>query len=319
MRPPVRQPRFGSPLRLHLLVLLLAGATPASGQIPAAGPVIGAGPAAPAILSAGPRSVEPAVAFTPLETGDVASLAAGGRAAFAPDPRRAALAVAASALMPGAGQRMLGLDRWVLYGAAEAWAWLTWAQDRRDGRTLERQYRDLAWQVARRVSTGDRRDGDFEYYESMEHYGASGAYDADPARPGVQPEADPFTYNGQTWRLARELYLGGGATAVDSAAALAYYAANATPPELAWSWGDNDLEQQLFASLIHHSDEGYRSAKTMLGVILANHVVSAIDAFVVSRLGGQTAGAARIRLAPAPPLGGRSRVGISIAIPVPEN
>src|SRR5690606_3738346 len=144
-----------------------------------------------------------------------------------------------SALVPGAGQRMLGQSRWVPYLALEAWAWVRYFDRARHGRALERRYKDLAWSVARLVSSGPRQDGPFEYYEAMGKKIASGAYDAEPLEPGLQPEQDTATFNGKVWELARSIYLPAGADATDTESleyflALNYYAQNATPPPFAW-------------------------------------------------------------------------------------
>lgn len=193
-----------------------------------------------------------------------------------------------SALVPGAGQWSLGTQRWVPYVAVEAWAWITYFEQRADRRNLERQYRDLAWAVARRVSIGDRRDGEWDYYEAMGKYHASGAYDADPRTPGIQPDLDESTYNGSMWRLARAIHIPRGAVVSEDSPeyqnALDYYARRAIPPEMAWSWGDNGLEQQVFRELIRDGDDAFRKATRALGVVLANHVISAVDALVTARL-----------------------------------
>lgn len=194
-----------------------------------------------------------------------------------------------SALVPGAGQRMLGQSRWVPYLALEAWAWLTYFDRAREGRRLERQYRDLAWSVARLASAGPRRDGAFEYYEALGKYVASGAYDAEPERPGLQPEQDTATFNGDLWKLARSIHLPAGADPEDTETpeyfqALSYYARNAIAPPFAWTWGASPLGQQRYRELIHASDESLREATTMLGLILANHMVSAVDAFITARM-----------------------------------
>lgn len=193
----------------------------------------------------------------------------------------------ASLLVPGAGQALLGDGRWVVYGALETWSWLRYFDHHGHGGDVANRYRDLAWSVARRVSTGPRRDGQFEYYEAMTKFAASGAYDLSPERPGVQPETDTETFNGTQWALARSIFLPGGSADEDSPAyaqALAYYRERAIPPDLAWSWGDNGLEQQVFADLISESDEAYRTARTMLGIVLANHLFSAVDALITARL-----------------------------------
>ncbi|MGH7477619.1 MAG: hypothetical protein ACRELD_15240 [Longimicrobiales bacterium] len=238
---------------------------------------------------------------------------------FAPAVDTAAPAGAAlllSAVVPGAGQWRLGAERWILFTTLEIWGWLSFADHRHEARVLEREYRDLAWSVARRVSTGERRDGDFEYYEALAStlYEASGAFDVDPGVPGIQPETDPATYNGQTWRLAQALFLPSGAAAdpalPEYQRALEYYLENATPPEFAWSWGDNRIEQQLYRRLIRESDEAFRSATARLGILLANHVLSAIDAFAIARLGG-TVG---VELRGLP---GRDAAAFSIRLPAP--
>jgi hypothetical protein len=206
----------------------------------------------------------------------------------------------ASAIVPGGGQYLLGQDRWVAYGAVEVWSWVSWLQQRNSGRTLAERYRDLAWQVARRISTGERRDTVFEYYEALAYYAASGAFDLEPGSPGVQPEVERGTFNGELWALARALH--GGESAVPGtpghARALEYYMARAIPPGYAWVWGASNLEQQVFVDLIAESDAAFRSASRYLGLILANHLASAVDALVTARLRQLGSDALRIQSAP---------------------
>jgi hypothetical protein len=210
----------------------------------------------------------------------------------------------ASAVLPGAAQYLAGDDRWIPYMAVEAWAWISYAQQRRSARVLEQRYRDLAWQVARRVSVGERRDTVFEYYEAMAdpRYPSSGAFDLEPTAPGVQPEQQRGTYNGELWFLARALHIPGGQAAIPGTpayeAALAYYTAHAIRPEYAWAWGASNLEQQVFADLIRDSDSAFRLATQYLGVILANHVVSVVDALVTSRLRQLAGGDVRFESGP---------------------
>jgi hypothetical protein len=198
------------------------------------------------------------------------------------------VAFVASALLPGAGQRLQGQDRWVPYLALEAWGWFDYRRRRNAGHRLEDRYRELAWSVARRVSTGERRDTVFEYYEAMAHWEASGVFDLDGRTPAVQPERDPGTYNGMIWQLAVAIYVPRGAPVEPGTpayeAALRYYERHAVPPGYAWSWGAAGLEQQVFQELIRESDEALRAASRMLGLILANHAVSAVDALLASRL-----------------------------------
>jgi hypothetical protein len=216
------------------------------------------------------------------------------------EPLRPGPAFLASALLPGTAQYLAGDERWVPYIAAEAYAWASYIDNRHQADRLSRRYRDLAWQVARRVSVGARRDSVFEYYEAMAdpQINASGAYDLDKQTPGIQPETEHGTFNGDLWQLARELYSGGdldfvpGAPAYESA--LAYYLERAIPERYAWAWGSSSLEQQAFGDLIRQSDAASRSATRYLGVIVANHLVSAVDALVTTRLRELTGGALRL-------------------------
>jgi hypothetical protein len=199
-------------------------------------------------------------------------------------------ALFASAIIPGAGQFLLDEDRWVPYVVAETWAWVTYFTHRSRHRDFERQYRDLAWAVARRVSVGARRDTVFEYYETLSdpRWQNSGAFDSQPQTPGIQPEPDLTTFNGDVWRLSRALNIPGGGTPIpgrpEYERALQYYMDHAIPATYYWAWGPFGLEQQRFRELIRESDDAARAGTLRLGIILANHLVSAIDALIVARL-----------------------------------
>ena len=52
-----------------------------------------------------------------------------------------------------------------------------------------------------------------------------------------------------------------------------------------WSWRDARLEQDVYRASIRASDDAYRAATNYLGAVLLNHLVSAVDAFVATRLG----------------------------------
>jgi hypothetical protein len=183
---------------------------------------------------------------------------------------------------------MLGQQRWIAYVAIETWAWIQLVDWRRQGAELRDRYKDLAWSVARRVSSGARVDGDFEYYEAMLHHLASGAFDSDPLTAGVQPEADADTYNGRIWQLATELFFPPGETVAEESDAyqnaLEYYTDRAYGPRFAWNWGSSGLQQSVYRELIRSSDENLRRSTTMIGLILANHLLSVVDALVSSRL-----------------------------------
>jgi hypothetical protein len=226
-----------------------------------------------------------------------------------------------SALVPGTGQRVLGQERWVAYLAGEVWAWVQYLERRREGRNLQDRYRDLAWLVARRVSSGPRVDGNFEYYESMTKFQASGAYDIDPDELGVQPEPDPETFNGSMWALARQIFfLDDPDAPVEIGSdqykkALRYYLSRAYAPELAWNWSDNTLQQAEFSHLIQESDENLRRSTTMVGVILANHLLSSVDALVSGRLLQERSQEPLLELSLLPGPFHRDGLALSIRIP----
>ena len=214
---------------------------------------------------------------------------------FRPHP---GIAFIASAVLPGAGQYYAGADRWPPFITLEAWAWLKYFQRRAHGRDLEERYRDIAWAVARRIGTETRRDSVFTYYEAIGQFRESGLFDADPTTGALDPEPDSTTFNGVTWRRARALFFRGTAMPQPGSAeyerALTYYRANAIPAGYIWSWRNSELEHEEFREAIARSDEAFRSATSMLGVILANHLVSAVDALVLARV--QALSENRIRL-----------------------
>jgi hypothetical protein len=202
----------------------------------------------------------------------------------------------------------MGRERWIPFAAVEVWAWSQFLQRRNEGRELQSRYRELAWLVARRVSAGTRTEAGWDYYEALSKFQSSGAYDMDPQSPGIQPETNPETFNGSIWVLARALFLPGGPEApVDEASesyenAIRYYQSRAYRPDLAWNWGGSQLHRQEYADLIRASDENLRRSTTMIGVILANHLLSAVDALVTGRLGllGEEQRHVEVLLLPAP-------------------
>ncbi len=226
-----------------------------------------------------------------------------------------------SAILPGTGQRILGQDRWVVYMAAEVWAWAQYLARRREGRHLQDRYKNLAWLVARRVSSGPRIDGNFEYYEALTQFQSSGAYDIDPDELGVQPEENPETFNGSIWELAREIFfLDDPGTPVEVGSdqykrALRYYLSRATTPVFAWNWSTNTLQQEEFGRLIRDSDENLRRSTTMVGLILANHLLSAVDALVTGRLLQERALDPVVQLSLVPTPLFRDAVALSVRIP----
>jgi hypothetical protein len=205
-----------------------------------------------------------------------------------PSQRASAWAVAASAILPGSGQAILATNRALPYLAAEAFLWTSYVghalqyRQRRDG------YRDLAARVARAPYSTLRPNGDFEYYERMTHYPEAGRFDL-VAGGGIDPETDTTTFNGAMWLLARRTYWADPALPPDTTSgewkrAVAFYQARAYDQLYRWSWTQAPLEYSAFIALIDRSNDANRRAMMDLGVIIANHVLSTVDAYITVRL-----------------------------------
>ena len=183
---------------------------------------------------------------------------------------------------------MLGQDRALAFLAVEGYGWLRYASDVREGRRQRNGYRALAARVARAYLSEESPVGDFEYYERMEHYVESGVFDSSPD-DGVQPETDPESFNGFIWLRARTTYWEDPAippppSSAQYFAALDYYSDRAIRPEYRWSWRNAQLEQDLFRRTIGKSNDAFRRSIQDLGVIIANHALSTVDAYVTVRI-----------------------------------
>lgn len=236
-----------------------------------------------------------------------------GPAPVAPDWRPAA----ASTLLPGAGQFILHQRRGWAYLTVEALIWTGFALERRRGHDDRRAYRDLAWEEAR-FATGPRVDGDFGYYERMSQWPRSGAYDRDPSAPGLQPETDPASFNGDAWRLATAIFLGGGPAdpgAPGYAAALAYYQDRAYGDGFLWDWSGRMDSLDRFRRLIDGSDTHLRNASLILGGAVANRLASGVDAFISQRTG--VAASLRVVPARAPNPGGGLTPQLTLRVALP--
>jgi hypothetical protein len=195
----------------------------------------------------------------------------------------------ASLLVPGAGQVLGGQDRGVVYLAAEVFFLGRALALARQGRRERAYFQTLAFDVARSAFTTERRDGPWEYYEAMGRYVESGAYNL-TGPGGFTPETDTLTFNGAMWLLARRNYFENPdsippPTSPAYQAALDFYRSRAVTDAYRWSWRDARLEMGVYRQAIRSSDDGYRAATNYLGAILANHLVSVVDAFISTRLG----------------------------------
>jgi hypothetical protein len=208
-----------------------------------------------------------------------------------------------STLVPGLGQQKLGRGRWLAYLAVEGAAWIAFGRARGSATDRRDEYRNLAWDVGRTFG-GARVDGDFPYYEAMEKFETSGAFDTDPVTPGVQPQMDPSTFNGRAWSLATDIHFPPGTNPLpgdpEYTNALADYQTRAYDEGFEWSWTGQSAAWSDYMDLIESSDRSFRRASQFLGVVIANHLLSGIDAFLTARVpgsGGDQA-EARIRLEP---------------------
>lgn len=194
----------------------------------------------------------------------------------------------ASLVVPGSGQLMMGRDHGLIYIAAEVFLLSRYLQLLNDGHRSSARYHEMAFTVAQRGFATQRRDTVFEYYETLERFQSSGAYDRNPGGT-FTPEDDPTTYNGSVWLLAQRTFWPDPAhppAPSDTlyAIALTYYLHHAIGPNYRWSWNGAPLELEEYRAAIRGSDGAYRSAQNQLGLLLANHLASAIDALISSRL-----------------------------------
>jgi hypothetical protein len=199
-----------------------------------------------------------------------------------------AWSIAASAILPGSGQAILAANRALPYLAVEAFAWTSYVRHSVEYRRDRDGYRDLASRVARAAYSAVRPHGDFEYYERMTHFQEAGRYDL-VAGGGLEPETDSATFNGAMWLLARRTYWADPSVPPDTTSAewkraVAFYRARAYDQLYRWSWTHAPLEYSAFIDLIRESNDANRRALQDLGVIIANHVLSTVDAYITVRL-----------------------------------
>lgn len=228
---------------------------------------------------------------------------------FLSDSSRAAWVRPASSLvLPGTGQLLGGSERGALYLVAEALLLTRFLSLQSDGTREAAQYRDLAFSVARGAFTPQVRDTAFDYFEAMGKYIESGPFDTDPG-PDLVPPWDERTFNGRIWLLARQTFFAHPDSLPDPNSleyleALNFYRRRAVGPDFRWSWRGAALEQDLYRQTIRSSDQAFRRARDQLGLLLANHLLSAIDALIGARLRDRTplpgvSGGVRLGRAPA--------------------
>jgi hypothetical protein len=181
----------------------------------------------------------------------------------------------------------------------EALLWVKRGRDLREQQRQEMEYRALARQVARAHFSDARPDGSWDYYESMERWFESGAFSLSGSR--LEPERDRATFNGSRWVLAQRNH---GIdpdepdlTSERYQAALQEYAADAIGPEFLWSWRNAQLEWDLYRRVINKRNDAARAVGMDVTLLLANHVLSTIDAFASYRIRVGVAGANGVGIA----------------------
>lgn len=201
---------------------------------------------------------------------------------------KSAWSILASALLPGAGQAALRQWRAIPYLALEGYGWGAYASDARGARRDRDAYRQLSLAVARASFGGSKMSDDFEYYERMENYLESGRYDLDPGSP-IVPEVDTATFNGAMWLLARRTYwkdpnVTPARGTTEWLRAESFYVSRAIRPEFQWSWRGAPEAYDRYRRLIRMANQGYRDAVTDLGLVIGNHFLSTVDAYVTVQL-----------------------------------
>ena len=245
-----------------------------------------------------PRSPLPWCALVLVALPVVAARAQSAASTLPVVPAEAAVAVwkrpwirpLASLVIPGSGQLLARRDHGIVYLVTEVWfvaRAIAWSQQ---GRQLRSQFQTLAFDVARQAFTPTRVEGPWDYYETMSHFVESGAFNTAAAPGAFAPETDTLTFNGAMWLLARRNYFENPDSIPapsDSRyqSALAFYRRRAFGDAFRWSWRDARIEMDVYRHAIHDSDNAYRSATNYLGAIVANHLVSFVDAFIMARLG----------------------------------
>jgi hypothetical protein len=194
----------------------------------------------------------------------------------------------ASLIVPGAGQFLLGESRGLAYLAIETYGILEYHAQITEARRGRDRYRSLADEVARRFFGATTPVRSFSYYEAMRTYTESGAFDRTPGGD-VDPEVDERTYNGRIWKLARDTYwadpdIPPPRESAAYAQAVSLYLQRAVPGELRWSWRDAALEHDQYRRAIKRSNDAFRRARTQLGLMLANHMLSMVDALATVRV-----------------------------------
>lgn len=196
----------------------------------------------------------------------------------------------ASLAVPGAGQVAMREPRAAAYLGLELYEWIQLVESTRDGHRLRAEYRRIAREIARQPFGGTFPDGTWAYYEAMSEpwYTASGRFNLGTDAT-VVPETDESTFNGALWLKARGIYwvdvnVAPARTDPSYQRALDFYTGQAVRDEFQWTWRNAQISQADYANTIKRYNTATRDVRNTLGVILANHLVSSIDALATVRI-----------------------------------
>lgn len=194
----------------------------------------------------------------------------------------------ASLVVPGTGQLLTGKKRGWGYLVAEGLLLAGYVTFQHTGNTQGDLFRDLAFDVARAPFAPTIRDTAFQYFETLEKFVASGAFDTDPGDPFVPP-TDESTFNGSIWALARRTFLpdpdAPDPNSLEYQRAVEFYRQRAVGPNFLWTWAGSAAAHEQYRAAVAKSNDGYRRASLALGFLVANHLASFLDAFISARLG----------------------------------
>ena len=204
------------------------------------------------------------------------------------EKRAPLIAPIASLVIPGAGQGMMRQTRALGYLVAEGFLAIRASRADRDKSQARAGFRSIAANVARAGFGTVRPNGPWEYYETLEKVDASGAFDLAVAGK-FTPETDVSTYNGAQWQQARSTYwldpdVQPAESSTEYKNALAFYKSRAVQGSFRWTWFDHKLEQAAYVQTIKEANSSKQQYVSDVGLIVANHLVSMIDAYINVRL-----------------------------------
>jgi hypothetical protein len=254
-----------------------------------------------------------------------------------------------SALLPGAGQLSRGQKRGFAYIAAEAVTATAWAFFKNEGNNSRDEYVQFAREHARETAANydqywnpiqDRIQpwlkGDWEYYEHMSQYRRSGRYDRDLNTDyyvtsnirDLDPETEwDDSFNYRQWGISKINFFQSDpdnpdaliGTSADTLAAKEYYAKIAVTEAYAWDWGPPEYggtaNRNQYGRIIDDANSAFRRASFSIGMLLANHVVSTIDAYIsVKTYNSKIGGPEGLGLRMSPRADPEGKLGASISL-----